>query len=252
MKKRSNRYDLSIILPTYNEANNIVDLIREIFRCLGRKGLKFEVIVVDDDSADGTYDLVVRKYKNRGSVRAFIRKRDHGLARSILLGIKKAKGKTVLVMDSDFNHNPAMIWQMYKFLSFYDVVIGSRFVYSGGMEDALRNKFSFLYNLLVRILLGTHIQDNLSGFFAIKKNRLLPFSKKSIFSGYGEYFIRFLFRVKAAKYKIIEVPVYYQLRRHGTSKSNFIKMLVGYTMVVFGELVNEVKRKKSITAIFDR
>ena len=244
--------NLSILLPTYNESKNIIDLLSEINRSLKNKKLSFECIVVDDNSPDNTYQLVVDKFKNDKKVVPLLRKKDHCLARSILEGIKKAKGENILIMDSDFNHDPKMIWQMYCLLEFYDLVVGSRFVYSGGMEETLRNKFSYLFNLFIRIILGTHIQDNLSGFFIINKKLLSPFADKKIFTGYGEYFIKLLYRAKIAKYKIIEVPVYYNLRRHGKSKSNFLKMFITYTNTVLEELIYEIRRTKSTKSIFNR
>jgi len=244
--------NLSILLPTYNESKNIIDLLNEINRHLKNKKISFECIVVDDDSPDDTYELVLNKSKNDHKIAPILRKKDHGLARSILEGIKNAKGENILVMDSDFNHDPKMIWQMYCLLEFYDLVVGSRFVYSGGMEDTMRNKLSYLFNLIIRIILGTHIQDNLSGFFIIKKKLLLPFANKKIFTGYGEYFIKLLYRAKITKYRIIEVPVYYNLRRHGQSKSNFLKMFITYSKTVLEELIYEVQRTKSLKSIFNR
>lgn len=256
--------DLSIILPTYNEANNIVLLINEIINQLNGKPLSYEIIVADDDSPDKTWEIVKNLVilgnptesgvtpESKYHIRLLRRLTDHSLARSILDGIENAKGENILVMDSDFNHDPKMIWQMYKLLEFYDIVVGSRFVPGGGMEDHTRNKFSFMYNLFIRILLGTHVQDNLSGFFATKKELLMPFTTKEIFTGYGEYFIRLLFRARKKGYSIIEVAVFYKLRPHGKSKSNFTKMLREYTSAAINELRSEVKRTGSLRSILNR
>lgn len=251
MRKNINKLDLSIILPTYNERKNILDLILNIKEELNGKPITYECIVVDDDSPDGTYEAVRNRFKQEKEIKVTNRKKDPGLGQSILEGLKQAKGENIVVMDTDFNHDPKMIWQMYHLLKFYDVVIGSRFVYSGGMEDRLRNKFSFLYNLFVRVLLGTHIQDNLSGYFATNMKILKPFLKKEIFSGYGEYFLRLLYRMTLNKTRIIEVPVYYLLRRHGVSKSYLYKMILTYTKTILLELRWEAKRK-SLGALFNR
>lgn len=266
MKKELNDINLSIILPTYNESKNIILLIEEIIRQLKDKPLSYEIIVADDDSPDRTWEmakefailsdpeLVEGESKDlaKRKIRVIRRLSDHGLARSILEGINNAQGKNILVMDSDFNHDPKMIWQMYKLLEFYDLVVGSRFVPGGGMEDKTRNKLSFLYNLFVRILLGTHVQDNLSGFFAIKKTMLMPFATKEMFGGYGEYFIRLLFRARKKGYTIIEVPVFYKLRPHGKSKSNFLKMIREYSLAAVNELKSEVKLTGTLRSIFNR
>jgi len=258
--------NLSIILPTYNEAKNIIPLIEEIRKNLEDKPFSYEIIVADDDSSDKTWKIV-EKYASsntpsvissearnlaKRSIHILRRLSDHGLARSILDGIVTSQGENILVMDSDFNHDPKMIWQMYKLLDFYDLVVGSRFVPGGGMEDKTRNKFSFLFNLFIRILLGTHIQDNLSGYFVIKKETLIPFATKEMFNGYGEYFIRLLFRARKKGYSIIEIPVFYKLRPHGSSKSNFLKMVKEYTKTAVAELISEVKRTGSIRSILNR
>lgn len=253
--------DLSIILPTYNESKNIIPLVEEIQRQLKDKPIKYEIIVSDDDSPDKTWEIV-NKYSLKPPtpqiplippfIHVLHRLLDHSLARSILEGINNAQGKNIVIMDSDFNHDPKLIWQMVELLENYDAVIGSRFLPGGGMEDDKRNKLSFLFNLFIRILLGTHIQDNTSGYIAIKKEMLMPFATKEIFDGYGEYFMRVLYRARHKKYKMIEVPVFYNLRLHGNSKSNFFKMALTYSLAAINELKNEVKQSGSLKSIFNR
>ena len=144
------------------------------------------------------------------------------------------KGKTLVVMDTDFNHDPAMIPQMVDLLRYYDLVIGSRFVMRGGMEDRLRYHFSQLYNVFIRALFQTQIQDNLSGFFAVRRDRLFSLAPlfPGIFYGYGDYFIRLLLVAWRSDWKILEVPVFYILRRHGTSKTGFWSVFKKYTAAV--------------------
>jgi dolichol-phosphate mannosyltransferase len=156
------------------------------------------------------------------------------LAKAIRRGLELARGSTLVVMDTDFNHDPAMIPQMVDLLRYYDLVIGSRFVMRGGMEDSLRYQLSFAYNIFIRALFRTQIQDNLSGFFAVRRERLFQltaiFSK--IFYGYGDYFIRLLFVAWRRDWKILEVPVFYILRRHGDSKTGFWRIFRDYTSAV--------------------
>src|SRR5262249_42618967 len=129
-----------------------------------------------------------------GQVRVIIRTVDKGLAKSIRHGLESARGSTLVVMDTDFNHDPAMIPQMVDLLRYYDLVIGSRFVMRGGMEDGLRYNLSFAYNIFIRALFATQIQDHLSGFFAVRQERLFQLANifDKIFYGYGDYFIRLL------------------------------------------------------------
>lgn len=238
--------DVSIILPTFNECDNICDLIDAIRRELTPAGYRYEVVVVDDNSPDGTAEVVRLRYNideegngrlpgdNYAIVRLFVRSQDKGLANSIRDGLILARGRTLVVMDTDFNHDPAMIPQMVDLLRYYDLVIGSRFVMRGGMEDRLRYHFSQLYNVFIRALFQTQIQDNLSGYFAIRRERLYALAPlfPAIFYGYGDYFIRLLLAAWRQGWKILEVPVFYILRRHGDSKTGFWSIFKQYTAAV--------------------
>jgi dolichol-phosphate mannosyltransferase len=239
-------FDVSIILPTYNERENIGDLIETIRAALtgdDEHGCCFEILVMDDNSPDGTADEVRRRFaltendliqSERSTLRLCVRRRDKGLAKAIRDGLERAQGRTLVVMDTDFNHDPAMIPQMMDLLRYYDLVIGSRFVMRGGMEDVTRYRLSLLYNLFIRLLFQTQIQDNLSGFFAVRRERLLHLAPKfdRIFYGYGDYFIRLLLVAWRAEWKILEIPVYYILRRHGDSKTGFWRTFSDYTKAV--------------------
>ncbi|MCB0091640.1 MAG: glycosyltransferase [Caldilineaceae bacterium] len=237
--------DVSIVLPTYNERDNICDLIDEISQKLEPTELAYEVLVMDDSSPDGTATAVRDRYNlsadaaggpisPKGVVRLHVRTHDRGLAKSIRDGLERAHGRTLVVMDTDFNHDPAMIPQMVDLLRYYDLIIGSRFVMGGGMEDTMRYRASLLYNVFIRFLFHTQIQDNLSGFFAIRRERLFELEAKfdRIFYGYGDYFIRLLLLAWRANWKILEAPVFYILRRHGDSKTGFWKIFRDYTAAV--------------------
>ncbi len=244
----SSSFDISIILPTYNERGNICDLIDAIDWQLAPLSWRYELLVVDDDSPDGTAEVVRQRYElgdddttsaldsaySKSRVRLIVRTRDKGLAKSIRRGVEEAVGRTLIVMDTDFNHDPALIPQMVDLLHYYDLIIGSRFVMRGGMEETLRYQASMIYNMFIRFLFHTQIQDNLSGFFAVRRERLFQIHGKfdKIFYGYGDYFIRLLLMAWRADWKILEVPVYYILRRHGNSKTGFWSVLYQYTRAV--------------------
>ena len=243
---QQNEVAVSVILPTFNERDNICDLVDAIHRELEPAGYAYEVLVVDDNSPDGTAEVVRLLYRlegtaiallpgsERGRLRLFVRTQDKGLANSIRDGLLAAQGQTLVVMDTDFNHDPAMIPQMVDLLRYYDLVIGSRFVMRGGMEDRLRYHFSQIYNVFIRALFQTQIQDNLSGYFAIRRERLYSLAPlfPAIFYGYGDYFIRLLLAAWRQGWKILEVPVFYILRRHGDSKTGFWSVFKKYTAAV--------------------
>lgn len=231
----SNINKISIVLPTYNEADNILKLINEIEIVLRNKD--YEIIVVDDDSKDNTGRIVQKYFKNNKKVKTLIRIR-RGLATAVLTGCKSACGGKILVMDTDFNHDPKMIPKMLNALTINDMVVGSRYVKNGGMENKFRNILSRYYNLVIRFLLKLPVHDALSGYFMIKKEKLNLLLDAKIFQGYGEYFIRLLFRANNIGLKIAEVPVFYKNRTAGISKSKFINMFRDYTKVIY-ELCKE-------------
>lgn len=223
---------VSVILPTYNERDNIIDLIEAIESYLEPEDLDYEIVVVDDNSPDGTAQAVQERFGDRPQVHTFVRRQERGLATAIKHGVLNSAGEVIVVMDTDFNHDPKMIPQMIKFLEYYDLVIGSRFVMGGGMEDHLRYRLSFVYNLFVRLLFRTQIQDNLSGFFSMYRDKLFAMDLDKIFYGYGDYFIRLLVMAWRKNFAMLEVPVFYILRRHGQSKTGFLGVFTQYTWAV--------------------
>ena len=222
--------DVSVVLPTYNERDNIVPLIGAIRDELDQAGISYEILVIDDDSADGTARMVREAWGDDLRVRLFVRSDEHGLATAIAHGIGQASGDAVAVMDTDFNHDPALLPQMVKFLEYYDIIIGSRFTMGGGMEERWRYLASFVFNFVVRVVLRTQVQDNLCGFFSMRRDRLLRMDLPRIFQGYGDYFMHLLFSAWKMNYTMLEIPAFYRARQYGVSKSRFFHMLWSYML----------------------
>lgn len=151
---------LSVILPTYNEAENIVELINTIIRNIPSY-CGYEIIVVDDNSPDGTYLAVQDSFKDNEAIIALLRTTERGLAKSIRAGIERARGDQVLVMDTDFTHDPIEVRKMLHVGQVYDIVSASRFCQGGNMQDTQHYLASLVYNWMLRIILRTQIQDNL-------------------------------------------------------------------------------------------
>ncbi len=225
-KKKSK---ISIILPTYNERGNIIDLIYSILNyCKNIAAL--EIIVVDDNSPDGTADFVRQRFKKRINVKLVVRTENRGLASAIKAGIKKATGNYIVVMDTDFNHDPKELLNMFTKIGAYQLVIGSRYVGGGGMENKLRQWLSYLFNIYLRIILGHGVHDNLSGYFMISRKDLFRLNVDKIFYGFGDYFMRLIFQAHQMNFTICEVPIYYKNRTYGYSKSHFLQMFISYTL----------------------
>ncbi len=222
---------VSVILPTYNEVANIVPLVRRTAEVIPPEWER-EIIVVDDNSPDGTFRAVQEAFAGDPTVVPILRTTDHGLGKSIRAGIERATGDQLLVMDTDFTHDPAEIPKMLHVSKVYDIVSGSRFCPGGDMGSFSHYARSLIYNWFVRIILHTQIQDNLGGYFTISREcmNLLPFD--DIFFGYGDYYFRLLHYAQRAGMSIVEIPAFYNTRQKGSSKSRFWKLLIDYTIAL--------------------
>lgn len=219
---------VSVILPTYNEAGNIIGLVEEILAYFP-PDVEPEILIVDDDSPDKTYNVAKGAFDGNLKVRIILRTEDRGFAKSIRTGIEQATGELVIVMDTDFTHDPVEIPRMLHIARIYDIVSGSRFCAGGNMQDRKHYLASLAYNWLLRALLRTQLQDNLGGYFVMKRNEILSLPLDLIFYGYGEYFFRLLYFAQRRGLKVIEIPAIYRVRTYGASKSNFLKMLFSYS-----------------------
>jgi len=204
---------VSIILATYNERENIRRTISEIFQHLGDD---VEVIVVDDDSPDETWKLVQQLEDPR--VVLIRRVATRGLASAFNRGIIESRGRIVGWMDADMCMPPALVPDMIARLQQYDICIGSRYA-PGGMDDRspLRVLASRLINGLARFVLGYGIRDYDSGFVVLRRS---VFDKVSVIpTGYGAYFMEFLFTCRRKGLTVFEMPYRFTDRTLGTSKS---------------------------------
>lgn len=226
---------LSFVLPTYNEAGNIGQLIKMINN---QKELKFfskEFIVVDDNSQDDTQKEIRKLIKKKLPIKLIIRKKEKGLATAVLTGIYQTIGKVIILMDSDFNHRPEDLFKLFTPIieKQADVVIGSRYIPGGGMHITEASRWQYLLSkwgnyLVNHCLLKLPVNESLSGFVVIRKSLLDKLPLKKIFTGYGEYCIRLIFHCYKLKYKIKEIPVMYGLRQYGVSKSSLKRMVYYY------------------------
>jgi len=141
---------ISVIIPTYNESENILPLLDRLTKELSKKGKTFEVIVVDDNSPDRTAEVVRNKYGGHPHIHVFTRKNERGLSTAILYGIKKSKGDVIVGMDADFNHPPELISQLIKELDSSHLVVASRFIRGGGMDEKGRYIGTYFFNLFLK------------------------------------------------------------------------------------------------------
>ena len=170
---------ISIVIPTYNEAATIREFLDAVLAAAQHLSEPHEIVVVDDQSPDGTAAIIARSFADVPSIRVVPRTGIRGLGVAVRDGIARCSGDVILVMDADFNHDPRLIPYMIRLLDVFDLVVGSRFAPNGGMQEEYRHFGSFALNLFLRVILRTQIQDNLSGFFAIRRNDLWTASSTS-------------------------------------------------------------------------
>ncbi len=209
-----------IVLPTYNEGENIVPLVEEIFSLLPKIG----ILVVNDNSPDGTADLVEKlkaKYTNLSLLKRPVK---NGLGGAYIDGFKKLlvdrEVEKIIMMDADFSHHPKYLSQMLREAENYDLVIGSRYIKDGGIAkwELWRKILSAGGNFYVRILLGRHIHDWTGGFNCIETDYLRKVNLDEIdLSGYA-FIMGLKYFLTKAGVAVKEIPIIFETRRGGESK----------------------------------
>ena len=202
---------ISIILSTYNEGYIIEETLTSIFTNLD----DVEVIIVDDSSADQTYEKISKF--NDPRVKLFSRE-GRGLASAFLLGLINTKGNIVGWFDSNMPELFKKIPQMIAELEKNDLVLLSRYVPGGeDQRSSLRVLSSRIINFICRTILGDGIKDYTSSVFLMKRDKLS--SAVPICYGHGEFFIEFLFKLKKNGTKIVEIPYTHPKDHEGMSKT---------------------------------
>jgi len=222
-KRLDRKSSTSIIIPTYNECENLPQLIQRITTSMSN--LNHEIIIVDDNSPDGTGQLAEQLAKQYGSIKVIHRPAKMGLATAILEGIKHAKGNIIVVMDADLQHPPELLPKLHQaILEGNDVAIASRYVKGGKIEEwsLVRKIISKGAIMLAYTLLPQtrKIKDPISGYFAFKKEILQNVDLSPI-----GYKILLEIIVKAKPKKIIEIPYTFKPRTKGRSKLSKKEML---------------------------
>jgi dolichol-phosphate mannosyltransferase len=227
------KFPLSIILPTYNESQNIVRMIDSIATALP-EGMSAEIIIVDDNSPDGTGDIAEEYAKGLSDKRLRIeimrRPEKLGLSSAILAGAQSACGDIIVVMDSDMSHPPQTIPHMIEEMrGEWDIVVASRYVKGGAIAGwpFKRKVMSKGATKIARYSLGIQIKDPMSGFFAFRRHIINGIKFDSI--GY-KMLLEMLVKAKGARVK--EIPYTFINRRFGASKLDS-KVAIDYVRAVW-------------------
>ena len=206
------RIGCSIVIPTYNEAKNIRPLIEEVCSSIDTQYVDFDIIIVDDNSPDGTGTEVL-KLVGDFPVRLVSRSGKQGLGSAVRAGFAESDASYLFVMDADLSHDPAILNDMIQSLDEHDIVIGSRFLSDSSVEQwaPWRKFLSYLgVSLATRI---TRVQDPLSGYFGMKRAVIDGVPLNTV-----GYKILFEILVKGTYTSVKEIPFTFRIRQASVSK----------------------------------
>jgi len=209
---------LSIVVPTFNERDNVAKLYRKLEAVLGE--VAWEVVFVDDNSPDGTWSIVRDLARQDGRVRCVRRVGRRGLSGACIEGILASSAPYAAVMDADLQHDETQLPKMLSLLTSgqAELVVGSRYVEGGSADsfDSKRAGFSVFATSIAKRVLGVGIADPMSGFFMIRRDRFEELAPKLSTQGF-----KILLDVVATAHgelKTVEVPFTFGSRLHGESK----------------------------------
>jgi dolichol-phosphate mannosyltransferase len=212
-----------LILPTYNESDNLDGLVRAVLRQLEGTGLAHTILVVDDGSPDGTGEIADRLAAELSAVRVLHRARKQGLGRAYLAGFElalDAGADLVMEMDADFSHDPADLPRLIAAAEAADLALGSRYVAGGGVENwgLARRLVSRGGCAYARLVLGIPVRDLTGGFKCFNRRVLEGLDLSDVHAnGYG-FQIELTYKAVRAGYTVAEVPIVFRDRRMGVSK----------------------------------
>jgi len=212
--------ELSIIVPTYNESGNIRQLIDLVGRPLDEAGVDWEIIFVDDNSPDGTGDLIAEIARDDRRVRSLRRIDRRGLSGACIEGMASSNSDFLAVMDADLQHDETLLSQMLRELKErnMEIVIGSRYIEGGGVGewDSQRRKISRLATVLSRKLTRCTVADPMSGFFMLRRKVFLEVAPR--LSGKGFKILLDILASAKRPLRTVELPFHFKPRQTGESK----------------------------------
>jgi dolichol-phosphate mannosyltransferase len=218
-----NELKVMVVVPTYNEADNISTMVGELL-ALGLPGL--EILVVDDDSPDGTgqiADDLVRQHPER--VHVLHRTGERGLGTAYVAGFGYALdhgADYVIQMDADFSHSPSYIPQFLDSIEDYDVVVGSRYVSGGSLDEQWgfgRYLLSWWANsIYTHLILGVKVKDATAGFKCWRRATLEGIGLERVRSNGYVFQVEMAYLTEKLGYRFLEIPIHFEDRRIGQSK----------------------------------
>ena len=231
--KKSTGAETIIVVPTYNEKGKIRTVYDKIFKATGN----CDLMIVDDNSPDGTGGIADELARNDPRVQVLHRQGKMGLGSAYVAGIQRALDQgyaNVIAMDADLSHDPVNLPKMLALIQDYDMVIGSRYVKDGGMVNwnARRFLISQLANLYCRWMLGLRQADCTGGYKCYRADLLRRIDMGKIFARGYSFQVEILYRALRAGAKVTEFPIIFVNRHEGESKLNVRELLeFGWTVL---------------------
>ncbi|MBI3287140.1 MAG: polyprenol monophosphomannose synthase [Chloroflexi bacterium] len=211
--------DIAVVVPTYNERDNLEPLAREVLA----SPLRPRLIVVDDHSPDGTGRLAEELARRNSHLRVIHRPLKLGLGTAYIAGFRRALdegAQRIVTMDADFSHHPRYLTALVESSDRWGLVIGSRYVPGGGALNCGlgRRVLSRSANLFARTMLGLRVQDCTAGFRCYRREVLESIDLDHIFSDGYSFLIEMLYNCQQLDWPIGEIPILFEDRRQGKSK----------------------------------
>jgi dolichol-phosphate mannosyltransferase len=209
-----------VVLPTYNEAENLEPLVEA---ALAKLPPSAQVLVVDDNSPDGTGEAADRLAARHANVQVLHRPRKEGLGLAYVAGFREALARgagLILEMDADFSHDPAYLPRLLEAAERADVVLGSRYVAGGGVSDwgALRRAISRGGSAYARAVLGVDVRDLTGGYKCFRREVLEAIDLDAISTHGYAFQVEMTYRAIRRGFRVAEVPIVFRERRVGRSK----------------------------------
>lgn len=236
-----------IIVPTFNERQNIKELIPKIFEYSTENKIDVEIIVVDDNSSDGTGE-VIKDLMKKYPITLIERKSKLGIGSAYIAGfktvLKNPDSDLICTMDADLSHNPCHLPNfLEKIEEGYDVVLGSRYIKGGGVSwSGWRLVLSKGANLFAKTMLGLNVHDLTTGYRCYRTEALKSIELDAIKSEGYSFLEEILYLCKQKGFKVGETPIFFEDRRDGESKLSRGEIPKFFVTIVRLKVTNILKR----------
>jgi len=228
--------DISVVIPAYNEEDNIIPICDEVISSLNKMDVRYELVLVDDGSSDNTFNMMNQVKEKFDCIKVVKFKKNYKKSAAYMAGFKESCGNIIITMDADLQDDPNEIEKMVNLIGKYDVVVGWKENRVDTISKILPSK---LFNWINKKLFGINLKDNDSGFRVIKQEAVNELNL------YGDLY-RFIPALLSSKgYRITEVSVNHRPRNSGKSKYGYSRFLTGLLDILTMKLIIDFTNRPS-------